>query len=189
MLHAHLAIFAFVAITLGASGCGGSTKTSSQVKSAAETTSPSQSNPPVQTIVSTGAAPLTRVELVARTNTICQRLNKSIAATNHTVRGSQVNHDLNRAEIVKVVRGRAIAQQKELAELAKLTPPGELASDWQQFVNIRRTLAKTMVSLGEDSEFHNLAGERLAYGSLEGLQRLLTATATRNGFSSCSQVN
>jgi hypothetical protein len=167
MSRTRLAALALAATTLAASGCGGTTKSSSQAA------------PPAQAESHTQTGPLTRTELIAKADAICSRVNAQLAST--AIRST---HDY--ARLLPQV---AAYEQTELAELGKLTPPASMASDWQQILASTRTLAGDTAKIAEYAKSNNLKAARALLTTATTAQQQMLATAKRNGFKDCSRLS
>jgi hypothetical protein len=73
---------------------------------------------------SSSARPLTRVELTARANAICQRVVSQVDWTKITPK-----------ELPRVVSRAAELEERGAAELDKLEPPPSMADDWRVIVD------------------------------------------------------
>ena len=124
------------------------------------------------------AKPLTRAELVSKTNAIC----KTVTAKFETKSANTTQ------EIARIAPELASFEQTSLSELSKLVPPAELASDWKQFVAGAETLAEHLSKLGEYAEANKLTEAHKMLIASETIQQEMRAIAKRNGFTECQQV-
>jgi hypothetical protein len=150
MSRRRLAALALAATTLAASGCGGSTSSSKS---------------------------LTRLELVARGDAVCRRVNAKLAAT--TIRSKR---DYARL---------AVYEQAAVAEMRKLTPPASMANGWRQVVTGAQTLANATAKIGEYSladAFRGTPATRSAYTAAAEGTRQMVAAAQREGFKDCART-
>lgn len=171
MLSRPLAALA-LALAAIAAGCGTSTRTTSSTPTHATTQPQSVSNH------TSGA--LTRPQLIASANAICAHLNARLAATNTTVGKVQ--------EIGRIAPQVAALERAALAELIQLTPPADLATDWQQVLTDARTIANNMVTFGEYAQANNLKGVNRLLAANQTTERRVAATSKRDGFNHCAQA-
>ena len=122
--------------------------------------------------------PLTRAELTAKADAICKTVTAKLAT--RTIK--------TRQDIARIAPELAAFEQTALAELGKLVPPAELASDWKQFVAGAQTLADNTSKLGEYAKANNLKGARGLITSSQTVQKQMVATAKRDGLIACEQV-
>jgi hypothetical protein len=161
-----IATLLFTVSALATAGCGGSsTKTPSSGATQAASTS-------------TGTAPLTRGELIAKADAICYRVNTERAS----------NRIRSNASIATSVPRVAAYEREAFAELSRLVPPASMASDWKQLVAAATALAADTKKVGEYAQAGNLngAGGSLAASNLD-IQKML-AVAHRDGFKDCAQL-
>jgi hypothetical protein len=177
-----LSVLMLVAVTLSATGCGGSkggtnTATSSAAASVATTPITSASSQTGATGNGSGK-PLSASQLVARADAICARLNTKL--------GRDVVH--NQPEVARVAPHRAAIEQAALTELSRLLPPASMATDYQQMLAVRHTLIEDTIKLGIDAKAGYAQAERPVYSSSTALVGQMAATAQRNGFKHCGQL-
>ena len=122
--------------------------------------------------------PLTRAELTAKANTICEGVTAKLKAK--TIKSQQ--------DIARVASELASFEQTALDDLSKLVPPAELADDWKQFVAGAQTLAENTAKLGEYAKAKNLKAAGHLITSSEAVQKRMVATAKRDGLKGCEQV-
>lgn len=187
MLHTLLVVLAVLAATLVASGCGGSTKSTSQTQSVAQSATTqaattTQATTPTSTESSTSTAPLTKAELIAKADAICSRVNAKRATLTVTPKTPA-------AEIYARLTPVSIYEASALEELTKLTPPASLAYDWRQILDNTRTINETTAELGNDSKTGKLNGEQRPLLILAAnAERQVITIATHDGFKQCSQT-
>jgi hypothetical protein len=168
----------FVAVAPFAAGCGGgasassptSTKPTTEATTATATSSTSQTR-------STGVS---RTQLIASADRICKRLDAELVAVKP--------RSASFPEIVRIVPGRAAAEQRAVAELSKLLPPVSLARDWRLIIHYRRTLASELVSLVRAAQHNDAVQIKRLSVSKERMRRSLLRTAEHAGFRDCGQL-
>ncbi|MGC2373181.1 MAG: hypothetical protein WA484_04825 [Solirubrobacteraceae bacterium] len=174
MSRQQLAALALAATTLAASGCGGSSKSSSQ------TTSTAQVGATAQTGSTANAKPITQAELTAAANAICGRIRARLAQNKFTTQ----------QEIGRAAPGIAAYERSSLVELEKLVPPPSLAGDWAQIVAGIRTLASDAAKIGEYERANRLetpAGH--AFLLTTGIHGKFAASiAKRDGIDRCAEA-
>jgi hypothetical protein len=148
MGRSYLVAAALAAATLIVSGCGSSSK------------------------------PLTRAELTAKANAICQTVTAKLASK--PVKSQQ--------DIARIAPELASFEQSALADLTKLVPPVELENDWKQFITGAQTLADNTAKLGEYARTNKLKSVRNLITSSEAVQKQMVAVAKRDGLTACEQV-
>lgn len=122
--------------------------------------------------------PLTRAELTAKANTICEGVTAKLKSTN--IKSQQ--------DIARVAPELASFEQTALDDLSKLVPPAELADDWKQFVAGAQTLAENTAKLGEYAKANNLKAAGHLITASQAVQKRMVATAKRDGLKSCEEV-
>jgi hypothetical protein len=122
--------------------------------------------------------PLTRAELTAKADAICQTVTAKLAS--RTIKTQQ--------DIAQIAPELASFEQDALAKLSKLVPPAALADDWKQFVGGAETLAENTAKLGEYAKSNNLKAARGLIVSSEAVQHKMQAIAKRDGLTACEQV-
>ncbi len=163
-----------VAVTFVAvSGCGGSSKSSSQSTSLSDS---GKTTAPTRTPVK--MAPLTRAALINKADAICFTVNAKRASTKIT--SSQ--------DYARFVPPLAAREQTASAELAKLTPPASMTRDWDQIVSSAKALADSTTKLGEYAKKYSFKEASKLLPLMEHTQQLMIATAKRNGFKDCAQT-
>ncbi|HEY5194642.1 MAG TPA: hypothetical protein VIJ39_12320 [Solirubrobacteraceae bacterium] len=173
-----IAALALTATTLAASGCGGSTKSSSSTQSAAVTTPATQATSSTQSSSTVAAGPLTKAELITKADAICYAVNAKRAS--NVLSSSQ--------QITLAVQQLSAAEQNAASELTKLKPPTSMASDWQTILLNAQTAAEATAKLAiyAHTNPHRLLGYP-EYTILRKAQQQMNAIAARDGFKDCSR--
>lgn len=158
-----------LAVALLAAGCGNSAKPSPN----ASTTSnlPTSSSPTTMP-----ADPHAHAEFIAKANAICATLVKRVAPI----------HDTNFATV-----SPRIAHLELLALKAwhTLTPPSELASDWQDIVKSQQQITADTIKLGELSASHSSQAVMLrVFTAANELQQQMFTFARHAGLHECSHI-
>jgi ABC-type transport system substrate-binding protein len=180
MLYTYLITLALTTLALAASGCGGSTKTtSSQTGSIAQATSSTQTTSSPSTAPATATAPLTVAELIAKADPICERANAKRTSITLTTRSS---YSRLLPPLVAYERG-------ELAELAKLTPPASLASEWRQILADTKTIIEATAKLGETPPNGRDSSLKAVFVKAGRAERQMLAIAKRIGFKECARLS
>jgi hypothetical protein len=166
-----LAALALSALTLAASGCGGSAKSSSQ------TTSPASAVSTTANESATPSGPLTRAQLIAKGDAICYRLNTRRSST-------RINTPQAYERLVPPLAAFELAGA---AEMGKLIPPPSMAHAWQQMVAGARTIAEVTGRYRRyaDASSHKLS--RPLDAILGKAINELVVTAKREGFNDCAR--
>jgi hypothetical protein len=157
MLHTHLAALALAAIVFAVSGCGSSGGSGS---------SSSKSD-----------AALTKAELNAKGDAICERIFVRLHATPY--RTSQA--------IGRLAPGLAAYEQTQVAEMRKLVPPPSMASDWSEIVENSQIIANDTAKLGEDAEHNDFKAATPLFTASRATQTKVQPIAERDGFKRCGQ--
>jgi hypothetical protein len=121
---------------------------------------------------------LTRAELIVRADAICRRVN---TLRHSTTIGSQ-------ADLARVLPPFAAYEQSALVNLAKLTPPASMVSDWRKIVSNFRTLAGDTEKVAQDAKSNTLSRARNLSVRLNRAGQRVSAVAARDGFKDCSQI-
>ncbi len=187
MSHIRLAALALTATTLAVSGCGESSKTASTGTSAAATiatttavTTPATTTTPVPavTVKVASGKPLTRAQWIAKGDAICAHFN----AEAETIGVTGV------AELPRVLPEEAAFERNTVAQLAKLTPPGPMANDWQRFLNDTLQLAEDADKLAQSGvPDEDLLKSPLAR-TIQETRRHATRIAKHDGFKACASA-
>jgi hypothetical protein len=191
VLQAHLAALALAAITLAASGCGGS-KTAATTAAASSTapsipttnsapttaTSTTTTPTPVVGVKLASGKPLTRAQWLAKGDAICGRLNAQLAAT--PVKSIQ--------EFTRVLPQAAAYERAELAQLVKLVPPTSKASEWQTFLVNTQQWAENSTRLGQLAQTSPIKLTNPLVTTTRKLHERLAHLAGHDGFKECSLV-
>ena len=176
MNHLRLVAVALATTSIAASGCGGSSKTSSGTASTptGSSTSHTESSP---TEPSTQTGPLTRAELIAQADTICRRLNQKRLST--TVGARQTYAD--------VLTPVAAYDQAAAAQMRKLTPPASIAKDWNQIVSGTQAIADAMTATVAYAKAGKLKEAEPLSIKLERATQQILSAAKRAGFKDCAR--
>lgn len=162
------------ALVVAAAGCGSSSiaKTvSSAGGTARATTSPAPTH-----LVST--TPLTRAQLIKQADAVCTRVN---AKTN-------ANPYRTTEDVVRLAPLLATYEQAANAELARLTPPAVLATDWYTILAALRERASDTAQLGADAKSGEVGASRSILDAAAPTQRKALTIAKRDGFMSCAEL-
>jgi hypothetical protein len=153
---------------LVASGCGGSSKGASTAASAANAAVASGAKP--------SGKPLSRLELIARGDAICYRLNARRSSS--TMSRPQ--------DYERIVPALAAYELAATTEMAQLVPPASMAHDWQRMVAGSRTIAETT---GRFHTYAEASGNKFAHEMDlvlgKGIDEL-TQAAKHAGFKDCA---
>ncbi len=180
MLHAQLVALALAATTLLASGCGGSSKTTS---STAAVTAPATVATPTPTATATpikfaSGRPLTRAKWIAEGDAICAHTDRRLAAISVT----------STRELVHALPQAAAYEKAEVRDLSKLVPPASMAGDWAQIVNDLQIFAEDSIKIAQYAEVKNAsAGVPLVHAQ-NNIHKQMAAVARRDGFKQCSRI-
>jgi len=182
MLQASLSLLALAAITVGAMGCGGSSKPVGSASSAATSaSSPSGTTASVSTLpmpkltIATGA-PLTRSRWIAKADRICAPVNRKVAG----------NSIVSAADYARLLPQFAAYYSKEAADLSRLVPPTAMAHDDEQIVDGLRLLSEYLIKSGERfAASDENGGHQLFYAALIAQHQVVTI-AKRDGFRQCT---
>jgi hypothetical protein len=123
---------------------------------------------------------LTSDELVAKADAICKRAQAERASL-PTIK--------TRQDYGTVLSRAGAQQQAAVAELEKLKPPASLAEDWQQIVEVDRTLAGYTIVYGQDIAASNPRAARALLGTATSLQRSIATAAKRDGLNACAEIS
>jgi hypothetical protein len=157
-------------------GCGGASSSSSATNSSAAATSAAT---PAGGSTANGAQ-LSKAQLIAQADAICQRLNTELVATKAKGTGTQ--------DIVRDVPHHVALERSSLAELVKLDPPGSLAKDWQQVLEQRGKLAAELAQLVKAAKNNDQSSVTSLVLEKEQAHLALSKSAKRLGFKDCSTV-
>lgn len=126
-----------------------------------------------------GSKGLSRSELIAKANPLCRRANEALDSSK-----------LNPSNIAQVAPAVAVTVQQVSAELAKLTPPESMASDWKVMVDSVRRAGVGLGKLAQAAKTSSLAKPSQAY--IEGEKEFSSGQSDRsqiaqhNGVSECA---
>ena len=177
-----LAALVLSALTLAVSGCGGSgatttTATSGSAANSSATTSNATTGNAVTatTGTSTTSTPLSRTALTTTANAICKRLHAQLQ------RLSQ-----GKTPSLDQIYSRAAAyEQTGLAKLRKLSPPADLATDWNQILTAVSTLVADSTKYAQASKAKNPGAASSVSESYDSIKRPAVAVAMRDGLTEC----
>jgi hypothetical protein len=167
-----IATLMLATVMLAASGCGGSSKSSSQAALSTQTASPTQAESPASN------APLSRAELITKADAICKGVNAKRATV----------HLRTNQDFVRTLPQVAAYERSEIAELSKLTPPSSMATDWREILAGNRMIAENTAKVAEYTKANNISGAHTLLVSATQAQDQLTATAQRDGFKACARL-
>jgi hypothetical protein len=158
---------------LAASGCGGTTKSSSSTQSTLASALATQS------ARTPASGPLTRADLIAQADAICYRINAKRASI--VLRSKR--------DVVRGLPQLASYEQVAVTELAKLMPPTSITSDWKVILVNAQAVAEATAKLTTyaNTNPHLLLG-RPEYIILTKAQGRVIATAKRDGFKDCARA-
>jgi hypothetical protein len=123
---------------------------------------------------------LTRAELTQKADAICKRVNVKLGATSGQVK--------TQADLARLAPQLVSFEQGALAELSKLVPPSNLASDWKEILTDAQTLADDTAKLGEYAKTKQTVATRELVATSAKVQQKLVATAKRNGLTDCENT-
>jgi hypothetical protein len=176
MLYTQLAALALTAATLVASGCGGSSKTTSATTSAAPAASTAPATTEASSSTTASGAPLTRAELIAKAEPICTRTAVELKATSA----------LTNEELVRALHQAAAYNQAEAIELGKLIPPSSMTNDWKQIVTGMHTYSKAVTKVANSIAANNPTATKALLEAARADHKRVLAITTRNGFKACA---
>jgi hypothetical protein len=172
MSRARLTVLAFAATTLVAAGCGNSTSTTTSTTTA----STSSEQPSSLASNTTQTSPLTRTELIAKADAICQRI---------STRRNLLK--FGRSASLAVILPQLAAYQQALAtELSKLTPPTSMTGTWTQILADARTLASSTAELNQYAQTNNAKAGRPLPAIFAHARLELRATSKSVGLTACA---
>lgn len=148
------------------SGCGGSTASISS-------TSSGHSVPVVQT------RPLTRAQLIAKTDAICLRVHAKLAST--TARTVQ--------QLGSTTPELSAYEEQAVADLRQLTPGGgAFADDWNEIVEGIRVLANDTAKVGAYARANDFAKAHNLIEEFTAARQRVLRVSKRAGFIGCEQI-
>lgn len=177
-----LAALTLAATALAASGCGGSSSGGSSAATtgttaAATTAQTAAVTPPAVTTVKVATGtPLTRAQLTARANAVCQGANAKLSAIT-MITTKEVERELPQEAIYRTV---------EAGELAKLIPPAALTRQWSSLINDFHLYAAYTQALVPYARAGNLRSGISLVRPAAKVQEQLTADARRIGIVHCA---
>lgn len=123
---------------------------------------------------------LSRAELIAKADPICQRANAKLDSSN-----------ISPQNIAQVAPGIAAVDRQVSAELAKLTPPSSMAGDWTIIVDGFRKSGVGLERLGAVPRISSLKKPSKAVIEAEtvftGSQDARASAGARSGFKDCAR--
>jgi hypothetical protein len=122
-----------------------------------------------------GTKGLSRAELIAKADPLCRRANTTIDSSKLTPK-----------TVSRLAPGIAAVEQEVSSQLAKLTPPSSMASDWKTIVNGFRSAGTGLLHMGEARKTNDTHALVKAEAELSNGQIARTEAAQRNGFKDCS---
>jgi len=127
---------------------------------------------------SNGSKQLTRAELIAKADAICKRANAERAAM-PSIR--------TRSDYAIVLPRVATNNDAAIAELARLTPPASMASDWKQIIASERTLTRYMRTFSKNVASYDIRATRALVHQADSVRQSMIATAQGAGFNDCAK--
>jgi hypothetical protein len=161
MTFTRLAVLTMSAAALATSGCGGSGTTATNAGGSATTTGG-------------GSAPLSQIELAAHANAICKRMHAHLL---------KLNGGENPAQVYAQA---ASYEQNALAELQKLSPSAEQASDWKQILATIGALAKASTAYAEYAKAKNTNSANSLANSYRPVKQRGIVAAAHNRIGECA---
>ncbi len=177
MLHTHFAALALAAITLAASGCGGSSKTVSTTTAAVTSVPATTTTTATTPAAKESANALTSAQLIASGDAICARINAKRASTTLT----------KTQDYARLVPPLGAYEQAEAAKLSKLTPPASMASEWKQIASGVEAVADDTAKIGQDIKSNRDNAGSVLLTKATKIQVQTNAVAKRAGFKDCAQ--
>jgi hypothetical protein len=173
----NLTALALAATVLAASGCGESSKSSSQTATTAQVRSSAQTTPATQTQPPSATPPLTTAELIAKADPICALLDARRSA--NKVRTKQ--------DYIRIFREMSPYEQQTISQLSALTPPTSLASTWSRVIAGYKTINANLTKAGEAlTNGQEAAAASLLNKSIK-LDEQTAALAKQHGFKDCGE--
>lgn len=175
----------FTTCALMATGCGGSTKSSSTgaasnagAAPSITTTSASATTASNSTETAPAGKQLTRAALILRADAICARVNK---------RRTQLNFG-SQTDVAKVMPALASFERKAASELGELIPPTAMAGDWKVIVAGAQALASETASYGQFAKANNPEAEHRVFVEAGKAQAKMAPVARRDGLKQCADL-
>jgi hypothetical protein len=127
-----------------------------------------------------GSKTLSRSELIAKADPICRK-------ANHALDSSKISPK----NLTTVAPTVATTEQQVSAELAKLSPPSSMASDWKVIVDGFHRAGVGLQEIGSAAKTSSPSKPSKAFVEAEkemtGGQHDRAVTAARNGFNDCGK--
>jgi hypothetical protein len=175
MMHRRLAGLVLAVVTIFAAGCGGSGTKSSP---SANGSSGAEQQPASTSTTGTTTPASTSSPFIAETNVICARLNTQFTNTRY-----KTLQDLAH-------RAPALAENERtaLSELRKLSPPANIAKDWNAMLTDLQAMASGTDAVARYAAHNDPASVARLNQYLINIQRNGTTIAVRHNLTSCSVV-
>jgi hypothetical protein len=165
-----IAALTLATVTLVASGCGGSSKSSSQVASS------TQAATTTQTESTTSKASSGRTQLIAQANAICKSLN----IKRNAVHISAV------PDYARYLPQVAAWERTAADELERLQPSASLAKDLRKIVEANRLIAANTAKVGQLAAAGKMRATRPLVEATAPVQQQMITIARRDGFKDCA---
>jgi hypothetical protein len=176
-MDARLSLLGLVLAAVLLAGCGSSAKTTSSSSSGAATQTSPQTTSSANVSSTSPSAALSHAQLISRADAVCAKNNiTSKAATTKISTPAQLR---------EVASERASVEQSALVDLAKLTPPPTLTSQWEAFLTARR---KIVHALTEISEGGTVEKRGAAFTAFTQAESKIFAEAKATGLQVCSRL-
>jgi hypothetical protein len=172
----NLTALALAATALAASGCGGSSKSSSQTATTtAQVASSAQTTPATQTQPPSTTPPLTKAELIAKADPICALLTARRDA--NKVRSKQ--------DYIRTIGELSPYEQQTISELSALTPPASLAAVWSEILASYKTIHASLATIAQKLAANEEAAASSLFKKSTQLHEHTFALARSHGFKEC----
>jgi hypothetical protein len=122
------------------------------------------------------AKPLSRAQLVDRTDALCTRVQKKMKTVG-PADGAQ--------GLARVARKLASFEQQELESMRMLTPPTSLASDWKALIEGVEEISESAATLSTDVRFKQNKHAIEALKQIGQVERRVSVIVKRDGFKNC----
>jgi len=172
-MNTRLTLLAIAVTILAISGCGGSSSTTSTHTGANSTASTAEGN------TEDSASSAGSSSLITTIEAICARRNAAIDAV-----GTTANTE---AELRRIAKGRAAAEQTALNELTKLTTPTQLGPTWRKFIAYRRTLTKDWTAVSEEHGANDHSAHVFVLADLA--QKHMLKAASEAHLEECTEID
>jgi hypothetical protein len=157
-----------LAVTTLVAGCGNTASTKQTIPAA---TSSAQAEIPAP------AKAVSRAQLIASADAICRGIQAKRAQASHANQSiaTEGSRDIKYLQL-------------EYTELARLTPPQSLATDWKRIVADSHAQAVAAARLVEYAEAHRLGQAGSILSQMGNAEHRIAAIAERDGFHACAQL-